>query len=69
MEPAVISQAETSARRVTTPRPPPTVRVNTQTLDRFLSTVGEVILNANQVRTSSETRDAAEFIKPGLNAL
>jgi len=36
-------------------RPPPTVRVNTQTLDRFLSTVGEVILNTSQVRTVSES--------------
>ena len=36
------------------PRPPPTVRVNTSTLDRFLSTVGEVILNTNQVRTVSQ---------------
>jgi two-component system chemotaxis sensor kinase CheA len=31
------------------------VRVNTETLDRFLSTVGEVILNTNQVRTSAES--------------
>jgi len=38
---------------VTTPRPPPTVRVRTETLDRFLSTVGEVILNTSQVRTSA----------------
>lgn len=38
-----------------TPRPPPTVRVNTATLDRFLSTVGEVILNTSQVRTVSES--------------
>jgi two-component system chemotaxis sensor kinase CheA len=36
------------------PRPPPTVRVHTDTLDRFLSTVGEVILNTSQVRTSAE---------------
>ncbi|MEM7412269.1 MAG: chemotaxis protein CheA [Myxococcota bacterium] len=35
-------------------RPPPTVRVNTATLDRFLSTVGEVILSTSQVRTSAE---------------
>ena len=35
-------------------RPPPTVRVNTQTLDRFLSTVGEVILSTSQVRTVAE---------------
>ena len=31
------------------------MRVNTETLDRFLSTVGEVILNTNQVRTSAES--------------
>jgi two-component system chemotaxis sensor kinase CheA len=30
------------------------VRVNTSTLDRFLSTVGEVILNTSQVRTVSQ---------------
>jgi two-component system, chemotaxis family, sensor kinase CheA len=45
--------------RPVTLRPPPTVRVNTQTLDRFLNTVGEVILNASQVRTSSEQPAAA----------
>ncbi len=42
------------AKPLQTPRPPPTVRVNTRTLDRFLSTVGEVILNTSQVRTVSE---------------
>ena len=41
------------ATEVTAPRPPPTVRVRTETLDRFLSTVGEVILNTSQVRTSA----------------
>jgi two-component system chemotaxis sensor kinase CheA len=30
------------------------VRVKTDTLDRFLSTVGEVILNSNQLRTSAD---------------
>jgi len=30
------------------------VRVSTATLDRFLSTVGEVILNSNQVRTAAD---------------
>jgi two-component system chemotaxis sensor kinase CheA len=43
-----------TAPTLDTPRPPPTVRVNTSTLDRFLSTVGEVILNTSQVRTVSE---------------
>ena len=40
--------------RLEAPRPPPTVRVNTRTLDRFLSTVGEVILNTSQMRTVSQ---------------
>ncbi len=43
------------AARLEAPRPPPTVRVNTRTLDRFLSTVGEVILNTSQVRTVSQS--------------
>jgi two-component system chemotaxis sensor kinase CheA len=37
------------------PRPTSTVRVRTDVLDRFLSTVGEVILNTSQVRTSAAT--------------
>jgi two-component system chemotaxis sensor kinase CheA len=49
--PPVVSQLEAS-------RPPPTVRVNTRTLDRFLSTVGEVILNTSQVRTVSQSGSA-----------
>src|SRR5215470_3110089 len=39
--------------------PPPTVRVRTETLDRFLSTVGEVILNASQVRAVGELQRRA----------
>jgi len=70
-EPVVTSQTEAPVRRVTTPRPPPTVRVNTQTLDRFLSTVGEVILNASQVRTSSEVRETTEgpLLSEGLDRM
>ena len=70
-EPVVTSQTEAPVRRVTTPRPPPTVRVNTQTLDRFLSTVGEVILNASQVRTSSEGRETtqAPLLSEGLDRM
>ena len=37
------------------PRPPPSVRVPNETLDRFLSTVGEVILTTSQLRTAAET--------------
>jgi two-component system chemotaxis sensor kinase CheA len=36
------------------------VRVNTDTLDRFLSTVGEVILNSNQLRTSAGASAASK---------
>ena len=39
----------------TVPRPPPSVRVPNETLDRFLSTVGEVILTTSQLRTAAET--------------
>lgn len=34
--------------------------MSTETLDRFLSTVGEVILNSNQVRTASVSGDAGD---------
>jgi len=35
------------------PPPPPSVRVPNQTLDRFLSSVGEVILTTSQLRTAA----------------
>jgi len=38
-------------RRVASPAIPPSVRVRTETLDRFLSAVGEVILASSQLRT------------------
>jgi two-component system chemotaxis sensor kinase CheA len=59
-QPAVGGPPDEPAPRVHVSRPPPTVRVNTQTLDRFLSTVGEVILNASQVRTSAEVQESAQ---------
>ena len=59
-QPAVADPPDEPVRRIPTSRPPPTVRVNTQTLDRFLSTVGEVILNASQVRTSAELQEPAQ---------
>jgi two-component system chemotaxis sensor kinase CheA len=34
--------------------PPPSVRVRTETLDRFLNTVGEVVLSSKQLRTAAE---------------
>ncbi|MGI9592427.1 MAG: chemotaxis protein CheA [Myxococcota bacterium] len=47
------------------------MRVNTETLDRFLSTVGEVILNTNQVRTSAESDrpDATAQLSAGLDRM
>jgi two-component system chemotaxis sensor kinase CheA len=57
---AVADPPDEPIRRISTSRPPPTVRVNTQTLDHFLSTVGEVILNASQVRTSAELQESAQ---------
>ncbi len=59
-QPAVADPPDEPVRRIPTARPPPTVRVNTQTLDRFLSTVGAVILNASQVRTSAELQESAQ---------
>ncbi len=44
--------------------PPPSVRVRTESLDRFLSSVGEVILTSRQVRTVAESEglaSSAEF--------
>jgi two-component system, chemotaxis family, sensor kinase CheA len=51
------------------PRPPPTVRVNTRTLDRFLSTVGEVILNTSQVRTVSSSAGQNTALAEGLDRM
>jgi two-component system chemotaxis sensor kinase CheA len=46
------------------PTPPPSLRINTETLDRFLGTVGEVILSSSQLRTATRTAGAAPA--PGL---
>jgi two-component system chemotaxis sensor kinase CheA len=54
------TSSDTVQRSVDTPRPPPSVRVQTDTLDRFLSTVGEVILNTSQVRTAAGVYEATK---------
>ena len=41
------------------PSPPPSVRVRTEILDRFLNSVGEVVLSSRQLRTASEGERAA----------
>ena len=57
------------AQRLEAPRPPPTVRVNTRTLDRFLSTVGEVILNTSQVRSVSAGAGQNTALTEGLDRM
>ena len=47
------------ARGASAPAPPPSVRVRTETLDRFLNSVGEVILTSAQLRTAADTGGAA----------
>lgn len=53
-----------------TPTPPPSVRVKTETLDRFLGTVGAVILSSNQLRTSAaEPSDRGASLSDGLDRM
>ena len=51
------------------PRPPGTVRVNTSTLDRFLASVGEIILNASQVRTAVSASVGASGFSEDLDRM
>jgi two-component system chemotaxis sensor kinase CheA len=51
------------------PRPPPSIRVPNETLDRFLSTVGEVILTTGQLRTAAEGGDAHPRLSGGLDQM
>ena len=68
-ERAVAADGASSAPRLEAPRPPPTVRVNTRTLDRFLSTVGEVILNTSQVRSVSSGAGQNTALAEGLDRM
>ncbi len=63
--PVPAAQPPRRAATLEAPTPPPSVRVRTDTLDRFLSTVGEVILNSSQVRTSA--REAGSRPSAGLS--
>ncbi len=55
-EPSSLNRAPRDVpEALVSPTPPPSVRVQTETLDRFLSTVGEVILNSSQLRTAAES--------------
>jgi len=45
----------------------PTIRVRTETLDRFLGSVGEVILSSNQLRTAAGTSDKNAHFSSGLD--
>ncbi|MCG8592238.1 MAG: chemotaxis protein CheW, partial [Proteobacteria bacterium] len=47
--------------------PAPTVRVRTETLDRFLSTVGEVILGTSQLRSTGLPLEQSAEVAAGLD--
>ncbi len=68
-EAAAASAVPVRPEPVAAPKPPPSIRVNTEILDRFLSTVGEVILNSSQVRTAAESDrpDGAAQLAVGLD--
>jgi len=68
-EPVDAASAPVRPEPVDAPKPPPSIRVNTEILDRFLSTVGEVILNSSQVRTAAESDrpDGAAQLAVGLD--
>ncbi len=54
-DPDSVAESDTSTHRaesVAAPKPPQSVRVRTETLDRFLGTVGEVILSSSQLRAA-----------------
>ena len=51
------------------PRPPPSIRVPNETLDRFLSTVGDVILTTGQLRTAAEGGGAHPRLSGGLDQM
>lgn len=64
-------ERERNGALLESPKPPPTVRVQTEVLDRFLSAVGEVILNTSQVRTAAESArpDRSSVLAEGLDRM
>ena len=58
------------AANVDAPKPPQSVRVKTETLDRFLGTVGEVILSSSQLRTAgAESGEDRPNLSVGLDRM
>ncbi len=53
----------------TAPAPAPTLRVRTETLDRLLSSVGEVVLSASQIRTSAVHTAQTAALGSGLDRM
>jgi two-component system chemotaxis sensor kinase CheA len=70
-DPVAESTASTDhAANVDAPKPPQSVRVNTETLDRFLGTVGEVILSSSQLRTAgAESGEDRPNLSVGLDRM
>ena len=71
--PDPVAKSTTSTERaanVDAPKPPQSVRVNTETLDRFLGTVGEVILSSSQLRTAgAESGEDRPNLSVGLDRM
>lgn len=59
--------AEAPATASTTPAASPTLRIRTETLDRFLSSVGEVVLTSSQLRVGSS--DGGGGLDAGLDRM
>jgi two-component system chemotaxis sensor kinase CheA len=58
------------AASVDAPKPPQSVRVNTETLDRVLGTVGEVILSSSQLRAAgAESGEDRPNLSVGLDRM
>ena len=58
------------AESVDAPKPPQSVRVRTETLDRFLGTVGEVILSSSQLRNAgAESGEDRPNLSVGLDRM
>ncbi len=49
--------------------PAPTLRVRTETLDRFLSSVGEVVLTSSQLRTGTPDAESGNGLESGLDRM
>ena len=66
-QPAVESPPVAPQPTAPSPSLSPTIRVRTETLDRFLGSVGEVILSSSQLRTAAGESDQSAQLSTGLD--